>query len=358
MKKLFFLYLIMHFWFIPVMAQEYDVHEFIPIDNEASVHTEKFDYHNFVFSTQVDDKGNHLLKFDSIHNNTRSRSAVSINLLIFDENKKNIGFLSYCSDKDMKSDNSGFKIDGGTAKAFQIIIDSNYFVTGKTIMDSSYVVVLDDNKYCRIEDSNQYANLTLDEIIGEDESSTFIKVFQDFFSNVELLVIILVVIVSFIIIVLLGFLLNSLYRKMYGVKTILSFIPLVNMFIAMKLAFGNIVASVYIAFFIISLVIYFFKIKILLYIFLGLFIVSIIVVIIKIITGKYDLFYLEPAMEQDDNILSSNDSYKEEAVYLDYNDLTSTDTQITLEDSMKRNDTNNYLSDLDDDDDDDFSDFF
>ena len=91
MKKVIFIYFLLHFLLLPVWAKEYNVKEYIPVDEVATVHTDKFDYKDFVFSSSVDEKGNYLLKFNSIYNNKRSRSAVSINLLIFDSNKKNIG---------------------------------------------------------------------------------------------------------------------------------------------------------------------------------------------------------------------------------------------------------------------------
>ena len=363
MKKIIWMFLLSLFSIIPVWADEYKTLTYIPVDHIATVHTDKFDYRDFSFLTTVDDNNHHLLVFDSIHNNSRIRSSVSINLLIFDSNKKNIGYLSYCSDKDMSSIYSGFKIDGGNTSPFQIIIDSSYFVEGKGIMDASYVVVLDENKYCKISDSSQYAGLTLEEIINGPEESSFSLWIRDFFSNTKLLLIILISIIVVVVLVGLGFLLNVLHRKMYGKKTILSFLPITNIFISMKMAFGKIVALVYIIFLLISAIAYYFNIKILLYIFLGLFAFSLIIVIIKIITKKYDLLYLEPSIHTDNSVFTSND-LPSDTVSLDYNDLTSSDTQMTLEDSMKRNDSNDLLSslndfddDIDDDDDNNDSDF-
>ncbi len=366
MKKVIFIYFLLHFLLLPVWAKEYKVKEYIPVDEAATVHTDKFDYKDFVFSSSVDEKGNYLLKFNSIYNNKRSRSAVSINLLIFDSNKKNIGFLSYCSDKDMKSDYSGFKLLGKEGKPFQIIIDPSYFVSGKDVMDSEYVVVLDDNKYCRVEDSQKYVGLTLEEITTEEKESSFSSKLNSIFSDVYLLLNVLIAILVLLVLAGLGFLFNILHKRMYGTTTILAYIPVVNFFISMQLAFGKIVAAIYMAFLIISAVIYFFQIKIFLYIFLGLFVLSIIVVIIKIITENYDLFYFEPAMSSSDSVFDENSSKEDDrALDLDYHDLTSSDKQVTLQESMSRNDSNDgFMTNSDNEEkneeeesDDDFSGF-
>ena len=210
MKKIVFIYFLLHIIFLPVFAQEYDVLEYIPVDRLATVHTDKFIYNDFTFSSAVNEEGNHLLKFDSIHNNKRSRTAVSINLLIFDQNHKNIGFLSYCSDKDMKSDYSGFKLLGEKSESFQIIINSNYFVSGKNMMDAEYVAVLDENKYCRIENNNKYEGLTLEEITSgsETKESSFSSFINNIFADTMLLMTILIIILVLIVLAGLGFLFN------------------------------------------------------------------------------------------------------------------------------------------------------
>ena len=363
MKKIVFLYFLLQLLIIPVWARDYKVLEYIPVDNEANVYTDKFDYKNFVFSSEVNDKGDHLLKFETIHNNNRSTSAVSINLLIFDADKNNIGLLSYCSDKDNASKNSGFKIVGGNSVPFEIIIDSSYFVSGKSMNEAYYVAVLDDNKYCKIEDNNKYAGLSLEDIvstINDSDDSSFFSSIGDLFSDVYLLTILLITIVVLIVLAGLGFLFNNLYRKMYGKSTILAYIPIVNFFISMEMAFGKIVASIYMVFLIISVIAYFFKIRIILYIFLGIFIISIIIVIIKIITGKYELFYLEPSMDSSDSVFNDNSSDNMDALNLDYNDLTSSNTQTSLQDVLNKNDsTKESIPELnqDEDSEDDFSEF-
>ena len=359
MKKIVFIYFLLHIIFLPVFAQEYDVLEYIPVDRLATVHTDKFNYNDFTFSSSVDEKGNHLLKFDSIHNNKKSRTAVSINLLIFDRNHKNIGFLSYCSDKDMKSDYSGFKLLGEKEEPFQIIIDSNYFVSGKNMMDAEYVAVLDENKYCRIENNNKYEGLTIEEITNGDKESSNFTFISDLFTDVTLLITILIVILVLIILAGLGFLFNILHKRMYGTTTFLSYIPVVNFFISMQLAFGKIVAAIYIAFLGVSVVVYFLQIKILLYIFLGLFVLSVIVVIIKILTGKYDLFYLEPSMDSSDSVFRNDSSSEDDrALSLDYHELTSSDKQVTLQETMERNDSNDgFMPDLDKEEEEDKDDF-
>lgn len=164
MKKLFLLVLLL----LPIMvyAEDYDVKTLIPVDTKASVKTEKFDYNGFVYNSKVDSKGNGLISFDSIKNNTVTKQPVSINILLFDEDQKNIGYLTYCTDKDLDSNYSAYKLNGNTSAPFSIKVISKYFVEGKSATDVKYISVLDENKYCQIGGYDKYKGLTLDEIVN------------------------------------------------------------------------------------------------------------------------------------------------------------------------------------------------
>lgn len=155
-----------------VNAEDYKLNTLIPVNTKATVETDKFDYKNFMYDTNIDIKGNASIKFDTIQNNTLSKIAVSINVLLFDENKKNIGYLTYCTDKDVSSNYAGFKLRANQASSFTISVTKRYFVEGKTPSDVKFIAVRDENKYCQIGGYSNYKGLTLEEIInGKEETS-------------------------------------------------------------------------------------------------------------------------------------------------------------------------------------------
>ena len=165
MKKFMFLLVLL---LLPIMvyAEDYEAKTLIPVDTNASVKTLKFDYNNFVYNSKIDDKGNSLITFESIKNNNVIKSFVSINLLLFDEGKKNIGFVAYCTDKDLDSNYADFELAGKSSAPFSIRVVSKYFVSGKNSKDVKYISILDDNKYCQIGGYDKYKGLTLDEIVN------------------------------------------------------------------------------------------------------------------------------------------------------------------------------------------------
>lgn len=165
MKKIIFLVSLL---LLPIMvyAEDYDVKTLIPVDTRASVKTEKFDYNNFIYNSSVDAKGNGLITFEGIKNNYVTKSFVSINILLFGEDQKNIGFLTYCSDKDLDSNYADYELKGNSSAPFSIKVVSKYFVEGKGVKDVKYISVLDDNKYCQIGGYDKYKGLTLDEIVN------------------------------------------------------------------------------------------------------------------------------------------------------------------------------------------------
>lgn len=161
MKKILIYIFILVVGIFPVLVNAEEVNTLIPINTNATVKTEKFDYNNLMYDTSSTTA---IITFESIKNNTHSKTAVSINLLLFGNDKKNIGLVSYCSDKDLDSNYSGFKLLGEEAKPFSIKVVSKYFVEGKSSNDVKYVAVMDDNKYCHVGGYTNYKDKTIDEI--------------------------------------------------------------------------------------------------------------------------------------------------------------------------------------------------
>ena len=168
-KKICYLLFVVILFFtivVDVRAEDYKVNTLIPVNTVASVETDKFDYKNFVYDSNIDEKGNATLKFEGIQNNTLSKTAISIDVLLFDEQKKNIGYLTYCTDKDVSSDNAGFKIRANQIVPFSINVTTRYFVEGKAPKDVRYIAVRDENKYCQIGGYSNYKDLTIEEIVS------------------------------------------------------------------------------------------------------------------------------------------------------------------------------------------------
>ena len=312
MKKLFIIFFICSIsLFLPffVFAEEYKytTKVLIPVDTVVTVNTEKFQYQDFVYSSSADANGNCVISFGAIHNNTISKSFVSVNMLLFDSNKKNIGFLTYCTAKDVSSDYAGFKLDGNGSHVFSILVTPRYFVSGKSAKDVSYIAVLDENKYCQIGGYKNYQGLTIEQIInnGSSNGKKGKNFFQKFIYAVSSNVLIskMIIISSiFIVFVAIGVLLNELHMRMYGYKNILAYLPISDAYIAAKIVFGKIVAIVYFGLYVFSLLLLIIKVSFLMYIVNFILLLLICLTIVKLVTRKYNLFYLESSM----NLLGHN----------------------------------------------------
>lgn len=215
MKKLMLLLVLL---LLPVMvyAEDYEVKTLIPVDTKASIKTEKFDYNNFVYNSSIDEKGNSLITFESIKNNKVIKSFVSINILLFDNNQKNIGYVTYCSDKDLDSKYADFEIPGKGSVPFSINVVSKYFVEGKSTSDVKYISVLDDNKYCQIGGYDKYKGLTLDEIVngvGNNKEESGISRFIIELQEKGLMSLIIIGLVGLAVLVMIIMIISTLIKK-------------------------------------------------------------------------------------------------------------------------------------------------
>lgn len=219
MKKIILLLVLL----LPIMvyAEEVNVKTIIPVDTKVSVKTEKFDYNDFIYNSSIDEKGNSLISFDSIKNNTISRLPISINILLFDKDQKNIGLVSYCTDMDLNSNYSGYKLSGNSSVPFSINIVSKYFVNGKSTSDVKYISVLDENKYCHVGGYDKYNGLTIDEIVNgvgnENKENEIIKLINKIKEN-GLVPIIVLVLVGILILVVLIMIISSVLKKIKNNK--------------------------------------------------------------------------------------------------------------------------------------------
>lgn len=290
-----FLFILSFFFTIDVNAQTYSLNELIPVDTVATVDAEKLSYNDFVFSTAVNEKGNSIINFSSIQNKTNEKIPVSINILLFDAEKKNIGFLAYCTDKDVSTDYNGFKLAPNGSTSFSINVVPKYFVENKTVSDVRYVAVMDDNKYCHIGGNDKYVGLTIEKISGghvaiEKSEKISSVMIVSFLKNNIVKIIFTIFFVVFVVIVIEGIFINALHKKIYNDGTILSFVPVANSYLCVKLSFGPNIAKYYLIAFLASILLSVFGIPFLTLILSLVNIISFFIVIFKLITKKYDLF--------------------------------------------------------------------
>lgn len=296
MKKIIYYLFIIVVLFSPVFvfAEEYKTKQLIPVESTATVSTEKFVYQDFKYNGTI-------ITFGSITNNSISKVPISINLLLFDAEQKNIGFISYCTNKDYGSNYEGFKLNGNQSTPFSIKLVQKYFVDNKGSQDVKYIAVLDENKYCKIGGYSNYKGLTIDEIvngISENNKSKFsIDRYVEEFKESGIIGIIVPIAILLIVFIIYGNIINALYNKMYSKSTALAYLPIGNVFITFKLAFGKIVAFIGLGLYVFSLVFVLLKINIINYMVTGLDLIAFILVIIKLITKKYDLFFMEPSIK-------------------------------------------------------------
>lgn len=307
MKKslLFLFFLTFSLFFVKnVSAKEYSIKEYIPVEDASSVNTDLFYYQNMKFVFHVNSKGLALITFDSIDNHSNKKVPISINLLLFDKDKKNIGYLTYCSDKDIESDYANFKIEPLQSHVFAINLTNIYFTKDKSSDDLKYVVVFDENPYCQIGGYARYEGKTLDQIIDQINAhdSTFsnriYEVIQSFIHS-SFATIIIYILIAIVLLSITGNIINKLYYRFYRVSTNLAYIPLLNFYICVKLAFGGLVGIGYFFSLLLALLLWYFKIPFLLFIVIIIGVISFFIVIFKLITKKYDFLFFEPSLGED-----------------------------------------------------------
>lgn len=288
---------------IPVFAMQHITSEIIPFDEVATVDTDTFTYTDFSYSPTVTGKNYGIFRFKSITNKTSKSVPISIDILLFDEKKENIGFVTYCTDADYDGEYSHMKLGGGKSTDFYINVTDRYFVDEMKPTDVRYFAVLDDNQYCHVGGYDKYAGLTIEEIssgtvvIKTDDGET-VKWNEDFMrliGSVTTGVIFITIILVIGGYVIQGLILNALYKRMFANTTALAYLPIANQYIAVKLAFGGMIAKVYLITLFVSAFLFLLgPLKYIYYLLSFAGFAAFVIDIIKLITKKYDLCYLEP----------------------------------------------------------------
>ena len=311
-KIVFFLAVIVSFFTINVNAEE--LNTLYPVDSVISIQTKNFSYSGMKFNSGVKDRNGYpVISFGSITNNSKSTKPIpiSIDILMFDSSQKNIGFITYCSEKDLDTDYSGAVIRQKESLPFNLSIVKKYFVKEKSYSDVAYFSVLDDNEYCKVGAYDKYEGLTYEEIkngITKTEKSPADKINDLIFSlGAGVGFIGVFIFILLFVYIIYGVILNALYKRMYAEKTVLAYLPFTNVYITIKLAFGSMIAKIYMILYFLSFVLVFLHLEVLTAILSLVSGVAFILVIIKLITGKYDLLYFEPSVNNTNNNVGLNE---------------------------------------------------
>lgn len=319
MKKGLYFILVLFFLFqlVSVNAVENSKLNLISKDSPSSLDTETFSYKNISFS-------NSRFNFESITNNTDKKLPVSINVLLFDKDKENIGFVTYCSEKDLDSEYAQYNLKPKQSTSFYINISKKYFVEGKSISDISYYSILDDNKYCHIGGYDKYKGKSYDQISKDlgsstsvDDSNTQTNKIIEYFQNSDIKGKITPIIIIVLILIFRGVITNILYKIMYADAPMLSYLPVGTDYVSIKLAFGDLVAKYFVISNIIVLALSFmefFRAFAYIYAFIG--IVGFIMIIVKLVTKKYDMLMLTKDKIKD---ITSDDVVVDDVELLDDN---------------------------------------
>ena len=297
MLKILLLFIMFCSLYINVNAEDYTTKQLVDYNSVASVATDTFTYSNvsFVYDQNTN---NSRFVFESVVNNTDKARPVSVDILLFNENKQNIGFVTYCSEKDYSSSPySQMVLNGNTAVGLEIKIVDKYFVEGYSSKDIAFYSIMDENYYCHIGGYDKYKELTIEEIIAGKvnvEKTNAIQELLDIIDNLDyrlLFIYIMILIVNYIVT---GIILNELNKKMNACSSPIAYVPIGNNYLSVKLAFGSLIGNIYLICLFISIVLFIFGIRIIYYIFIAISSISFILDIVKILARKYDWFVFEP----------------------------------------------------------------
>ncbi len=157
-----------------VEAANYELKELIPINIETTIVTNHFSYRDFYYN------GKGIILFKSIKNISNKDLPITISIGLFDENKKNIGMINYCTAEE--------RLSSKEEKSYVITITNEQLSKEKAIDDIHYISILDENINCRITGADDYIGQKVEDI-GKIRSNSitsdtrfFIKIIEVLFS--------------------------------------------------------------------------------------------------------------------------------------------------------------------------------
>ena len=300
------LLIITSIFLIDVNAIDYNPYDSIPITSvNANIKSKTFNYNGVTYNSGLDETNSPYFTFSGIHNNTNKKIPVTVAIGLFDNQGKNIGTIFYCTKRDYDSKYSGLEVKANSSVSFKISAKKKYFVSNRSANEIASYAILSDNKDCEAAGFTKYQGLTLAEIqdgikpeTEVPEKKTF-DLLNTISGNLMIGMLILVVIVSFIAYIFYCLIINNLYKKMYNTASSLVFVPIVNTFICVKLAFGPLISIIWLVLFVLSILLSIFKIPFVSIIASILSFLAFVACIIKLITKQYALFYYDPNVKKE-----------------------------------------------------------
>ncbi|MBR1936544.1 MAG: hypothetical protein IJ842_02510 [Bacilli bacterium] len=134
-------------------AANYSLNELIPKNIETTIVTDNFSYKDFYYN-------NGAITFKGIKNLTNDEKPLSFSIALFNEEKKNIGTIYYCSKNE---ENPLLGINTLIAKEEKSFIIYVHKYT-KDINEISYISLIGDNHTCRGESNDDYKGQTIEDI--------------------------------------------------------------------------------------------------------------------------------------------------------------------------------------------------
>ena len=267
MKKKIHLLLILFItvFCVPVFAADRTLGELVPVGETASVETDYFSYKEMSYVSTVTGKTYGRFNFQSITNKDTKSHPISIDILVFDSEQKNIGFVTYCTEQDFGGDFAQKKLNANESTSFYINVTDKYLIEDKVPTDISYYAVLDDNQYCHVGGYDKYAGLTIEEIasgtvvIKDSKGNSFAynQEFMNLFSSISWGIVIGLLVGVLVAYIVQGLILNALHKRMFGSTTGLAYLPITNQYLAVKLAFGSAPAKIFVIAYLVSVVLSF-----------------------------------------------------------------------------------------------------
>ena len=301
-KKRYIIFTLFLFFFAVTnvyAGDKYDVKTLISIKTPAAdVSTDLYDYRNIKYVDKVEDKKYGMFEIDSITNNSKIERPYAINIFLFNEKQKNIGYVSYCSTKDLEGDYAQLKLGSKAKSYFTVPIDKQYLGKKYDRSDIAYYAIDESKDNCVVGDVDKYLGLTLYDIDQGDispkynENSFMNKIYGIVNKGLVNFLFDLLVLVS--IYTAISMLTAHLHRLMYNKFSLLSWIPILHFIASMRVSFGRIIAFLYFVLMLVGGVALFFDFTLILLACALLMFISVIINVIKSVTGYYKLFYLDP----------------------------------------------------------------
>lgn len=333
MKKIFSFIILLCVFFVYDNVYAANSIDLIPSNEVYSVDMDHFYYSDVSFSP--DSKS---FKINQVKNKNDKASYLGVSILLFDENSVNIGFISYCTGKDLDGEYAQFRANPGALSPLAIDVKDRYFVGDHGVYDVAYYALLDDNYSCRSIDSNKYEGLTIEEIREGKVSSNYndnTLWLSDLFKKIDFNTFITFLVIAIIAYIIIGLIVSLLYVEMYKKGLFLCFIPIVNVIVGIRLAFGYILCIIYTLLLILAIALFIMNSNFILLIILGvIYVICLIVLVYKKVTDKYRLFYVEDAISRaimkKKNGLDSNEDLGNQTLDLSFEDKMDDKLEVDL----------------------------